>query len=619
MFKSDGLKSLYIRNIVLTILFAVIVTIITSIVNYNIKYIEINEQIKKDVEFDSKKIKLSIKSYLDNIENTIDAILVNKIFTNYLQKNIEKDKKLVASLFESLMYSHKSLFQLRFIDKDGFEKVRIEKERNTNYIYAVPEELLQNKSSRYYFKKTIKNKEGSFYYSNLDLNVENKKIELPLRPTIRISTNVFYKGNFYGIIIANVEMDNLLSIIESNNNFNIYLVDNEGNFIIHPEKGKRWNKYLSNGHTVFSEFNSSNTLEAINTQTDRFIFPLKSYFKNEEEIKLILEAENEYVNNVKNSNLKYLIILASSILIISIVLGFIISIPISKIYLNFNKLYKDNLRFMDIIDKYVITMNVGLDKKIISVSTALSKISGYKKDELIGKEPSILKSDDTSAELYKNLWNNISNGLVWEGELKDKGKDGTFYWLKSIILPNFNDNKKITSFTSISENITDKKVIEELSQTDKLTQLANRFMLDKSLEIEFERYKRTGRPFSILLIDIDKFKEVNDTYGHQVGDVVLIELSKILKENSRKIDTVGRWGGEEFLIVCSNTKETGALSFAEKIRKEVELNTFTYVKNKTVSIGLAEINNNDTILTLLQRADQKLYLAKENGRNQVVS
>ena len=163
---------------------------------------------------------------------------MNDIFTNYLIEDSSANKKTVSNLFKSLMLSHKNIFQLRFIDTKGFEKIKIQKERNSQVIYEIDDENLQNKSDRYYFKETISNKNSDYFYSLLDLNIENKQIEKPLRPTIRISINVFYQGIFYGIIIANVDMEKLLNQIKKNNNFNIYMIDKFVNFIIHPEKEK---------------------------------------------------------------------------------------------------------------------------------------------------------------------------------------------------------------------------------------------------------------------------------------------------------------------------------------------------------------------------------------------
>jgi diguanylate cyclase (GGDEF)-like protein/PAS domain S-box-containing protein len=283
----------------------------------------------------------------------------------------------------------------------------------------------------------------------------------------------------------------------------------------------------------------------------------------------------------------------------------------------FNKIYKDNLKYVDMIDKYVISMTVDLNKKILAVSKALCNISGFSKDELVGNDLAILKNKELNNRVCKDLWNNVSQGKVWIGEIENRKKNGELYWIKTTVLPNI-ENNKILSYSSISEDISDKKIIENISETDKLTQLYNRIKLDRSLENEFNRFKRNKSIFSLILVDIDFFKSVNDTFGHQVGDKVLIQISKILKENCRKIDILGRWGGEEFLIICVNTDILGACNLAEKLRKNIEEFEFDIVKHKTISLGVSQIIENDNIESLIKRVDNNLYQAKRSGRNKII-
>jgi|FLOH01.1.fsa_nt_gi diguanylate cyclase (GGDEF)-like protein len=178
----------------------------------------------------------------------------------------------------------------------------------------------------------------------------------------------------------------------------------------------------------------------------------------------------------------------------------------------------------------------------------------------------------------------------------------------------YNENSK-TYFIVVLENITK---LQKAAYTDQLTKLVNRIKIDEMLEIcagSFERYKNI---YSIILLDIDNFKLVNDTYGHLLGDNVLKHIAIILKRNTRNIDLVGRWGGEEFLIISKETDLNGASELAEKIRRSVESSKFEKVNHLTVSIGVAQIKENETIDELLKRVDDALYEAKEAGRNKVV-
>ncbi len=161
--------------------------------------------------------------------------------------------------------------------------------------------------------------------------------------------------------------------------------------------------------------------------------------------------------------------------------------------------------------------------------------------------------------------------------------------------------------------------LDALYKTDRLTGVFNRHMLDGEMERELARSVRYDSPFSVIILDIDHFKKVNDTYGHHVGDTVLVAISSLLAGNVRETDVVGRWGGEEFLIICPETKIEGATRLAEKLRKKVEELRCESVKDSvTASFGVARIVKGESSEELIRRADRALYKAKEISRNCVV-
>ncbi|WP_240843247.1 diguanylate cyclase [Acidaminobacter sp. JC074] len=159
--------------------------------------------------------------------------------------------------------------------------------------------------------------------------------------------------------------------------------------------------------------------------------------------------------------------------------------------------------------------------------------------------------------------------------------------------------------------------LQHSSETDALTKLSNRLKIDKDLEHCRNNFKNSQKDFSIILLDIDFFKKVNDNYGHLVGDEVLKEFAHILKSNTRETDLVGRWGGEEFIIILQNTPISKAYNKAESIRKIIELYNFDTVNRITVSMGVGSYNSIMDIDQLMSKIDNALYKAKENGRNQV--
>jgi diguanylate cyclase (GGDEF)-like protein len=156
-----------------------------------------------------------------------------------------------------------------------------------------------------------------------------------------------------------------------------------------------------------------------------------------------------------------------------------------------------------------------------------------------------------------------------------------------------------------------------LSRTDSLTQLANRASLNERMGREFERFRRYARPFSVVLLDIDHFKRVNDEFGHLMGDRVLISFAELARKTARAQDIVGRWGGEEFMVLCTETDAEQALVMAERLCQAVRDHEFETGCRHTVSAGIATLGQGDTPDSLIHRADEALYQAKNGGRDRV--
>jgi two-component system, cell cycle response regulator len=162
--------------------------------------------------------------------------------------------------------------------------------------------------------------------------------------------------------------------------------------------------------------------------------------------------------------------------------------------------------------------------------------------------------------------------------------------------------------------------VEALASTDPLTGLYNRRQFESTLEVEWERSQRFSHPISCLILDIDFFKAVNDTYGHKIGDLVIVEVAEIIRKNVRDIDIAARWGGEEFIALLPRTENAQCMTVARRILEDVSENDFKHVPGRriTVSIGLSYLNRSiDTKEKLVDTADRALYEAKRKGRNRV--
>ncbi|EDZ63385.1 signal transduction histidine kinase [Sulfurimonas gotlandica GD1] len=201
------------------------------------------------------KQKAFLKNYTNNIEKKLFVIRDSKIFKQYLHDNSDSD---ISDLFTYIVNTSEDVMQLRYIDKNGFEKVRIDKTEKEPTPKLITSEELQDKSNRYYFKEIIAiDDKAKSWYSKIDLNIEHNQIEKPIKPVLRVGIPIFVENEKVGILIINISMKYFLNQISSVSLYNIYLIDNDGDFIIHPEKNRSWGKYLDTKYSVKNHFEDS--------------------------------------------------------------------------------------------------------------------------------------------------------------------------------------------------------------------------------------------------------------------------------------------------------------------------------------------------------------------------
>lgn len=266
------------------------------------------------------------------------------------------------------------------------------------------------------------------------------------------------------------------------------------------------------------------------------------------------------------------------------------------------------------INKYVLIIETDCQGIITDVNDAYCDSLGFKRTELIGKTHQSVRHNDMDKTFFQEMWQAISHDKTWSGEMFNYTVNKETKCFNTYIEPVFHHKVKV-GYRAICEDITDKKLIEKISITDKLTDIFNRLKLDELVVEQIETYQRYKIDFSIILIDIDNFKIVNDTFGHDVGDNVLRHLATCLQNRTRATDFVGRWGGEEFLIICPNTNAKNALIAAEYIRESIEQEHFDGVNSITLSLGVTGFIEKDTLDSIFKRADTALYKAKKSGKN----
>lgn len=263
------------------------------------------------------------------------------------------------------------------------------------------------------------------------------------------------------------------------------------------------------------------------------------------------------------------------------------------------------------------------DANIEYVNTTFEQITGYSEVEVREKNPRVLKSGHTPKWVYEDLWQTLRKGKVWKGEFQNRRKNGEIFWEYAHIAPMLDETGMVQNYLAVKEDITLRKQQEEhiLHQAhfDALTNLPNRFLaLDRLSRLIIEA-ERDGELVAVLFLDLDDFKKINDTLGHEMGDRLLIDASERLREAVRNSDTVGRLGGDEFIILLGGLDNASGAqpvmeSLLEQFRDPFRINERELVL--TASIGVA-VYPDDAVEAseLLRKADAAMYHSKDQGRN----
>jgi diguanylate cyclase (GGDEF)-like protein/PAS domain S-box-containing protein len=257
------------------------------------------------------------------------------------------------------------------------------------------------------------------------------------------------------------------------------------------------------------------------------------------------------------------------------------------------------------------------------VNDKFCRLSQYEREELLQQNYHLINSGYHSPDFFQALWSTISQGQVWQGEIRNKAKDGSFYWLDTTIVPYLNDQGQPFQYLAIQFDITERKRIEERLRHDAfhdaLTGLPNRALFMARLGRVMEQVKRRSQNlFALLFVDLDHFKTLNDTLGHLVGDQLLVAIARRLESCLRLDDTVARFGGDEFTVLLEDIKDVqDAVRVAERLQQELQLPFYLSGHEilPTASIGIAlSTSSHHQPEDILRDADLALYQAKAAGR-----
>jgi len=299
--------------------------------------------------------------------------------------------------------------------------------------------------------------------------------------------------------------------------------------------------------------------------------------------------------------------------------------------------------YMKAIDEHALVSVADSEGRIIEVNDMFCKISGYSKEELLGQDHNIINSGTHPEAFFARLWDTISSGHKWHGETCNRAKNGVLFWVDSAIVPICNVDGVVERYITVRIDVSErkrqedelKKAYENLAEVnselkkmcriDGLTNVANRRHFDETLSDEVSKLSRLSLPLTLIMCDVDYFKNYNDSYGHQAGDACLQKIAQTLKSNFfRAGDLVARYGGEEFAVILSNIDREAAVKLAERMRENVaklklEHNFSAVADVVTISVGVTSLipDKNTAPSIIIKRADKALYMAKDKGRNNV--
>ena len=331
---------------------------------------------------------------------------------------------------------------------------------------------------------------------------------------------------------------------------------------------------------------------------------LKNYASN--------KAATFYNSSVKTNGIDQVIAVFLFSMIVS-------SIIIIYIVLNLLKANRSNNKQLHLIDQNILTATIDLNKKVINISNSLCRELNLQKKELLNRKNEYFF---TNEEQYRNFETIIYSAKEYKGEVYIK-IEGTSVWFELEIFPELDENFNLVSFNIFLNNISDKKRIEEVSITDKLTGLYNRNYFEMIFDKEVRRSKRDNKPLGMVMLDIDYFKQFNDNYGHQEGDNALKAVAHILSAHTnRSYDYAFRVGGEEFVLLSYQKDFQMLENFADTVLKEIEALKISHKGSEvssylTSSAGVILFGKEHLLNTddMYKEVDKLLYEAKHNGKN----
>ncbi|MCF8097116.1 MAG: diguanylate cyclase [Desulfarculaceae bacterium] len=557
-------------------------------------------------------------------------------------------KDILEEAFLYFSQSQKVYDQVRFLDVKGREVVRINLDKGNAWL--VDQRELQAKSQRYYVSAGLEMSPGQVYISPFDLNIERGRLEVPYKPTLRFVSPVEDPGDgLLGVVVLNFLGDRLLDRLRraSRKGENeLFLVNQRGWWLVGPDPEHEWGHSISKRATFSMASAFQQAWRDIAPEKDGQVVTPNGLFTYQS-VALLDKVQSTgpaapptrlddhwwVISRVPPEVLALpwlpamFWICAGVMLLMAGVVWLWAMARVRRAVAEGEALRNQRrLEFITNTSQDAITL-VDSQDRVQFWNLAAERLFGYSREEAMGRDlHHLVAPPEQHGSVSKGLevFSHTGQGLIFEGrrEVLAKRKDGSHFPAEVSASAFSLDGQWYAagSVRDITEHKQNEEALKRLANTDGLTGVLNRRRFMELSRQEVARSQRYGGLLSLIMLDVDHFKAVNDSFGHEVGDEVLVSLAKVCRHVLRQVDFFGRVGGEEFMALLPETGLEAAYLVAERLRSELERHPVSGSKPEirvTISLGVAQLAPEMRLSDLMRTADDAMYRAKQNGRNRV--
>ena len=572
-----------------------------------------------------------------------DAVLMARLVAQQIQQG--ENSASLDSLAQIMIHfsREKHLYhQVRYVGPQGLELVRINHQRDNPR--RVPPEELQFKGHREYFRRGMALEEGKVHLSRLDLNQEHGRVEMPPRPMLRLASPVVtMQGKKLGLVVLNLEVKGLLAMVRQTSfseGARLYLINRAGYWLVGPSPELEWGFDFpeKKQHTLAvshpREWKRINQESSGHFITQRGLYTFASLGQLDQsgvEVQegLILVGHLPWSGlGLPQPLLSWQETGVAMGLLGLLALGWAAAKVRKERAEREAAENQEKIMVIGESSQDAIAMVDGQDR-VQFWNPAAERMFGWSKQEMMGARlhqrlvpPALRDQAQKGLARFQRTGQGASVGKLME--LTALRKDGSQVPVEVAVASRKLDGQwmAVGSIRDITRRKQAEDKLRKLAITDELTGLSNRRRFLELCHMELGRSRRYGCPLSLIMMDLDHFKRVNDTWGHQTGDLVLRHLAELCLRHLREVDSMGRVGGEEFAVLLPDTGGVDAVRAAQRLRQAVEEAQIQSPSGQiikiTISLGVASLRSGEEDFTgLMQRADQALYRAKDKGRNRV--